>query len=64
MNTQDYLALDFKENMTVPTLAGTRRDFFRGLGGGILILMAVGDLAEAQEAARKKRRRTRRRHAQ
>ncbi len=54
MKTEDYLALNFKDNMTIPELGGSRRDFVKGVTGGILILLAMGDLAEAQEAAKKK----------
>lgn len=53
MKTDEYLALNFKDNIALRTL-GTRRDFLKGLGGGIIILVSLGDLAEAQEAARKR----------
>src|SRR5258707_9007792 len=53
MKHQDYLDLDFKDSMELTPL-DSRRDFFKQLGGGIIILMALGDLAEAQEAGRKR----------
>ena len=52
MRTEDYLALDFKDNMDL--FPQSRREFLKGLGGGIFIFVALGDLAEAQEAGRQR----------
>lgn len=52
MNANDYLDLNFKDIKDVSDLyPHTRRDFLKGLGGGILILVAMGEFlaADAQE---------------
>ncbi len=53
MTHQEYLDLDFKDSMTLLPMEN-RRDFFKQLGGGIIILMALGDLAQAQDAGRRR----------
>jgi isoquinoline 1-oxidoreductase len=52
MRTQDYVALDFKDNMVLDPQ--TRRDFLKRLGGGIFIFVSLGDFALAQEAGRQR----------
>jgi isoquinoline 1-oxidoreductase len=53
MNTEEYLALDFKDNMVLHP--ESRREFLKRLGGGIFIFVSLGDLALAQEAGRQRR---------
>ena len=53
MRTEDYLALDFKDNMVLAP--ESRREFLKRLGGGIFIFVSLGDLALAQEAGRQRR---------
>ena len=50
MRTEDYLALDFKDNIVLDPQ--TRREFLKRLGGGIFIFVSLGDLALAQEGGR------------
>jgi isoquinoline 1-oxidoreductase len=50
MRTEDYLALDFKDNMVLAP--ENRREFLKRLGGGIFIFVSLGDWALAQEAGR------------
>jgi isoquinoline 1-oxidoreductase len=50
MTTEDYLELDFKDNMGL--FPQNRREFLKGLGAGIFIFVTLGDLAMAQEAGR------------
>src|SRR5512137_2271341 len=50
MRTEDYLALDFKDNMNL--FPQSRREFLKRLGGGVFIFVALGNLAEAQEGGR------------
>jgi isoquinoline 1-oxidoreductase len=50
MKTEDYPALDFKDNMDPQT----RREFLKRLGGGIFIFVSLGDLALAQEGGRQR----------
>ena len=52
MTTEDYLELDFKDNMVL--FPQSRREFLKGLGAGIFIFVALGDLATAQEAVRQR----------
>jgi isoquinoline 1-oxidoreductase len=52
MRTEDYLELDFKDNMVL--FPQSRREFLKGLGAGIFIFVALGDLAMAQEAGRQR----------
>src|SRR5512137_1738053 len=52
MRTEDYLALDFKDNMNL--FPQSRREFLKRLGGGVFIFVALGNLAEAQEAGRQR----------
>ena len=52
MTTEDYLALDFKDNMDL--FPQSRREFLKRLGGGIFIFVALGELGEAQEAGRQR----------
>jgi isoquinoline 1-oxidoreductase len=52
MNTEEYLALDFKDNMVLHP--ESRREFLKRLGGGIFIFVSLGDLALAQEAGRQR----------
>ena len=55
MNTNDYLALNFKDIKNFADLyPQTRRDFLKRLGGGIIICVAMGEFlaAEAQEGGR------------
>src|ERR1035441_8039586 len=52
MTTEDYLELDFKEHMVL--FPQSRREFLKGLGAGIFIFVALGDLAMAQEAVRQR----------
>jgi nicotinate dehydrogenase subunit B len=52
MRTDDYVALDFKDNMIL--YPQTRREFFKLLGGGIFIFVSLGDLALAQEGGRQR----------
>ena len=53
MKAEDYLAIDFKNDLPILPL-GSRRDFLGGLGGGILILISAGDFLEAQETVRQR----------
>src|ERR1035441_588578 len=50
MTTEDYLELDFTDNMVL--FPQSRREFLKCLGAGILIFVTLGDLATAQEAGR------------
>ena len=50
MRTEDYLALDFKDNMVLNPQ--TRREFLERLGGGIFIFVSLGDWTLAQAADR------------
>ena len=52
MTTEDYLELDFKDNMVL--FPQSRREFLKGLGAGIFIFVTLGDLAMAQEAGRQR----------
>jgi nicotinate dehydrogenase subunit B len=52
MRTDDYLALDFQDNMILDPQ--TRRDFLKRLGGGIFIFVALGDWTLGQEAGRQR----------
>jgi CO/xanthine dehydrogenase Mo-binding subunit len=52
MRTEDYLALDFKDNMVLDPQS--RRDFLKRLGGGIIIFVSLGDWAMAQEQGRRR----------
>ena len=52
MRTDDYVALDFKDNIVLDPQ--TRRDFLKRLGGGIFIFVSLGDLALAQEGGRQR----------
>ena len=52
MRTEDYLALDFKDNMVLDPQ--TRREFLTRLGGGIFIFVSLGDWDMAQEAGRQR----------
>ena len=52
MNTEEYLALDFKDNMVLDP--ANRREFLKRLGGGIFIFVTLGDWTMAQEAARQR----------
>ncbi len=52
MRTEDYLALDFKDNMVLDPQ--TRREFLKRLGGGIFIFVSLGDWALAQEGGRQR----------
>src|ERR1035438_1085410 len=52
MTTEDYLELDFKDNMEL--FPQSRREFLKGLGAGIFIFVTLGDLATAQEAGRQR----------
>jgi len=52
MRTEDYLALDFKDNMILDPQS--RREFLKRLGGGIFIFVSLGDMALAQEAGRQR----------
>ena len=49
MRTEDYLALDFKDNMILDP--HSRREFIKRLGGGIFIFVSLGDWTLAQQAA-------------
>jgi nicotinate dehydrogenase subunit B len=52
MRTEDYLELDFKDNMVFEPQS--RREFLKLLGGGIFIFVSLGDWALAQEAGRQR----------
>ena len=52
MRTEDYQALDFKDNMVLDPQS--RREFLKRLGGGIFIFVSLGDWALAQEAGRQR----------
>jgi nicotinate dehydrogenase subunit B len=52
MRTEDYLALDFQDNMVLNTQP--RREFLKRLGGGIFVFVSLGDWALAQEASRQR----------
>ena len=52
MRTEEYLALDFRDNMDL--FPQSRREFLKRLGGGIFIFVSLGDLATAQEAGRQR----------
>jgi isoquinoline 1-oxidoreductase len=52
MTTEDYLALDFKDNMDL--FPQSRREFLKRLGGGIFIFVTLGELATAQEGGRQR----------
>ena len=52
MRTEDYVALDFKDNTVLD--APSRREFLKRLGGGIVILVSLGDWALAQEGGRQR----------
>ena len=51
MSARDYVPVDF-QNEVSPAGHGppTRREFLTRLGGGIIVFVAVGNLATAQEA--------------
>jgi len=51
MNTNDYLALDFKDTTDLFPVS-SRREFLKRFGGGIVIFVALGDFLAAQEAGR------------
>ncbi len=53
MKTQHALALDFQDRPR-DVLPGNRREFLKQFGAGIVILVSLGDLASAQEAARQR----------
>ena len=58
MNTNDYLALNFKDIKDYSDLyPQSRRDFLKRLGGGIIIFVAMSEFlaAQAQEARRRRR---------
>jgi nicotinate dehydrogenase subunit B len=50
MNADEYVKLDFSDIINDPNL--TRREFIKGLGGGIIILFTVGDLSVLQAQRR------------
>ena len=52
MRTEDYVALDFKDNMVLEPQS--RRDFLKRLGGGIIIFVSLGDWTMAQEGGRRR----------
>ena len=52
MRTEDYVALDFKDNMVLEPQS--RREFLKCLGGGIFIFISLGDWSMAQEAGRQR----------
>jgi nicotinate dehydrogenase subunit B len=52
MRTEEYPALDFKDNMVLHP--ESRREFLKRLGGGIFIFVSLGDFASAQEAGRQR----------
>ena len=52
MRTDDYLALDFKDNMVLDPQS--RREFLKRLGGGIFVFVSLGDWTIAQEAGRQR----------
>jgi isoquinoline 1-oxidoreductase len=52
MSTEEYLALDFKDNMVLDP--ANRREFLKRLGGGIFIFVTLGDWTMAQEAGRQR----------
>src|SRR5512137_1521183 len=52
MRTEDYLALDFKDNMNL--FPQSRREFLKRLGGGVFIFVTLGEWVEAQEAGRQR----------
>jgi hypothetical protein len=43
MRTEEYLALDFEDNMGL--VPESRREFLKRLGGGIFIFVSLGDMA-------------------
>ena len=46
MNTNDYLALNFKDIGGIEDFyASNRRDFLKRVGGGIVIFVALNDVA-------------------
>src|ERR1041385_5443140 len=50
MNTNDFLALNFKDITEYDQMfQQNRRDFFKRFGAGIFIVIALGDAATAQE---------------
>jgi isoquinoline 1-oxidoreductase len=53
MSTNEYLSLDFQDVVS-PAAFGpsTRREFLTRLGGGVIVFVAFGGLATAQEAFR------------
>ena len=53
MNTNDYLALNFTD-IADPSVffPQSRREFLKRLGGGIVIFVALGEIASAQEEVR------------
>ncbi len=55
MKAQDYPALDFQGLKAPPAWPVNRRDFLGRLGGGIIIVISLGDLLEAAEQARGQR---------
>ena len=52
MRTEDRLALDFKDNMVLGS--HSRRQFLKRLGGGIVIVVSLGDWMMAQAAERQR----------
>jgi isoquinoline 1-oxidoreductase len=52
MRTEDYVALDFNDNMVLDPQS--RREFLKRLGGGIFIFVTLGELVTAQEAGRQR----------
>ncbi|MGA2863802.1 MAG: molybdopterin cofactor-binding domain-containing protein [Verrucomicrobiota bacterium] len=53
MKNEAYLALDFQDPSHVVS-TGSRRDFLKQLGTGIIIFVSLGDLGTAAEAARQR----------
>ena len=53
MNANDFLPQNFKDLKDYSDLfPQSRREFLKRLGGGIVIFVALGDFAEAQEGGR------------
>lgn len=53
MSTNEYLPLDFQDVVSPAAFApSTRREFLTRLGGGVIVFVAFGGLATAQEAFR------------
>jgi isoquinoline 1-oxidoreductase len=56
MNTNDFLALNFKDVTEYEQMfQQNRREFFKRFGGGIFIVIALSDVATAQEEAARPR---------